>query len=179
MIKLPIPSLSGFETGRLRFRPLTLADTDWWMAYIRDPESIRFMAFELGNPADCERMIQRSLDRYERDGSGLHAIELLSTGEPVGQCGLLTQVVDDIDELEIGYHLLPSRWGHGYATEAAMACKTFAKSMGLAPSLISLIDPGNTRSQAVAARNGMSPGKRTVHRGVEAIVYRIDLGQGD
>lgn len=178
MIRLPIPSLSGLLTERLRFRPLVLDDTSWWMEYISDPESIRFMAFRLGDRDDCQRMIQRSLDRYAHDGSGLHAIELLSSGEPVGQCGLLTQVVDETDELEIGYHLLPSCWGHGYATEAAVSCREFARTNRLAPSIISLIDPGNARSQAVAMRNGMRADKRTVHRGAEAIVFRTDLDLG-
>ncbi|MCB9184319.1 MAG: GNAT family N-acetyltransferase [Flavobacteriales bacterium] len=172
MIRLPIPSLLGLRTERLRFRPLTAADTAWWMAYISDSEAIRFMPFRQGNAEDCALMIQRSLDRYARDGSGLHALELLSTGEPVGQCGLLTQEVDGVQELEIGYHLLPDCRGKGYATEAAAACRRFAEERDLAPSVISLIDPGNTKSQAVALRNGMRPGKRTVHRGVEAIVFR-------
>lgn len=178
MIHLPIPSLSGLQTERLRFRPLVLDDTSWWMEYISDPESIRFMAFRLGSHDDCVKMIQRSVDRYTHDGSGLHAIELLSTGEPVGQCGLLTQVVDDLDELEIGYHLLPSRQGQGFATEAAIACREFARIKRLAPTVISLIDPDNTKSQAVAMRNGMNAGKRTMHRGIEAIVFRTDLDLG-
>ncbi|MBK9147334.1 MAG: GNAT family N-acetyltransferase [Flavobacteriales bacterium] len=175
MIVLPIPSLAGLTTERLRFRPLSLTDADWWMEYLNDAEAIRFMPFTLGSRADCEAMIQRSLDRYATDGSGLHAVELLSSGERIGQCGLLTQVVDGIDELEIGYHLLPQHWGHGFATEAAVACKRFAYEQRLAASVISLIDPENHRSQLVARRNGMLPERRTVHRGVEAIVFRGTL----
>lgn len=175
-MRVPIPSLAGLVTERLRFRPLSLADADWWMGYLNDAEAIRFMPFTVGSRADCEVMIQRSLDRYAMDGSGLHAVELLSSGEPIGQCGLLTQVVDGEDELEIGYHFLPSHWGKGCATEAAIACKHFARSHALRESVISLIDPGNHRSQAVAKRNGMAPEKRTMHRGVEAIVFRVSHG---
>ena len=93
----------------------------------------------------------------------------------MGMVGLLVQEVDGVTELEIGYHLLPSAWGHGYATEAAIACKEFAQEHELAPSVISLIDPGNSNSQAVAKRNGMTLEKRTVHRGTDALVFRIAL----
>ncbi len=173
-----IPTLDGLITERLRFRRLHEADHKWLMAYISSAEAIRFMPFELGNEAHCAQFIQRSLDRYERDGSGLHALELRSTGEPVGQCGLLTQEVDGVAELEIGYHLLPAQWGNGYATEAARACKRKAEEDRLAGSVISLIDPENARSRAVALRNGMALDKRTVHRGVEALVFRALLAAG-
>ncbi len=179
MIHTPIPSLDGLETQRLRFRKLVEADVDWWMEYIRSAEAIRFMPFTLGSRDDAAFMIQRSLDRYAADGSGLHAILRLEDGAPVGQCGLLTQIVDDEPELEIGYQLLPRYWGMGYAREAAVACRCFAQEHRLAPSVISLIDPGNARSQAVARSNGMGPGKHTLHRGEEAIVFRTVLRSDD
>lgn len=179
MIHTPIPSLDGLETQRLRFRKLVEGDVEWWMDYVRSAEAIHFMPFTLGSRDDAAFMIQRSLDRYAADGSGLHAILRLEDGAPVGQCGLLTQIVDGEPELEIGYHLLPHCWGMGYAREAAIACKSFAQEHRLASSVISLIDPGNVRSQAVARANGMRPGKHTLHRGVEAILFRTALSSDD
>ena len=72
----------------------------------------------------------------------------------------------------------PSSWGHGYATEAAIGCREFARTNELAPSVISLIDQENHQSQAVAGRNGMTFEKRTIHRGVEALVFRAMLSSG-
>lgn len=172
MTGLPIPSLDDLRTPRLVFRRLRPSDADWWMGYINDATAIRFMPFTLGSRADCELMIQRAMDRYVKDGSGLNAL-LLHDGTPVGQCGLLTQEVDGVMELEVGYHLLPAHWGKGYASEAAMACKRYAFEHQLAPSVISLIDPGNALSQAVAKKNGMVREKLTAHRGVPAHVWRV------
>lgn len=154
------------------FRRPVAQDASWWMEYMNDAGSIRFMPFTLGSTADCALFLQRSLDRMIADGSGLHAVLLQDTKRPVGMIGLLTQNVDGADELEIGYHLLPSATGKGYAAEAAVACKEFARQHALAPSVISLIDPGNLKSRAVAGRNGMSFEKNTVHRGVPAMVFR-------
>lgn len=178
MITLPVPALDGLTTERLLFRRLVPEDVAWWMEYIASAEAIRFMPFTVGSRADAEAMIRRSLDRYATDGSGLNAVLLRDSGRPVGQVGLLTQEVDGVPELEVGYHLLPAQWGRGYATEAAVACRRFAEERHLAPTLISLIDPANHRSQAVAHRNGMAPEKRTVHRGVEALVFRTAPAAG-
>jgi len=172
---LPIPSLAGLTTERLIFRHPVLEDRSWWMEYMNDAEAIRFMPFTLGSEADCAAFIQRSLDRIARDGSCLNVVSESISKKPVGMIGLLTQDVDGIAELEIGYHLLPSAWGHGYATEAAMACKAFAKEHAVVESVISLIDHDNMKSQAVAKRNGMHFEKDTVHRGVPAMVFRAEL----
>lgn len=175
MISLPIPSLEDLTTERLVFRHPVMDDHQWWMEYINNAEAIRFMSFTLGSEADAKAFIQRSLDRMAADGSCLNVVSERATGRPVGMIGLLAQVVDGIPELEIGYHLLPSAWGKGYATEAAMACKEFARQHALAPSVISLIDHDNFKSQAVAKRNGMAFEKDTVHRGTPAMVFRVRL----
>lgn len=167
-----IPSMHGVTTERLLFRAVSMDDRHWWMEYINSAEAIRFMSLVVGSEDSCREFIQRALDRRATDGSGLNAIVELATGKPIGMIGLLTQVVDGVDELEIGYHLLPSAWGKGYASEAAIACKEFAHQHQCAPSVISLIDHENFASQAVAKRNGMSFEKDTVHRGTPAMVWR-------
>lgn len=167
--------MNGHTTDRLLFRHTSMDDMSWWMEYINSAEAIRFMPLTLGSEASCREFIQRSIDRRAADGSGLNAVILRSTGTPVGMIGLLTQVVDGLDELEIGYHLLPSAWGHGYATEAAVACKEFAREHRSTPSVISLIDHQNFASQAVARRNGMDYEKDTVHRGIPAMVWRVRI----
>lgn len=178
MIKLPLPGLQDLHTTRLDFRRPEAADVIWWMEYINDATAIRFMPFTRGNEADARMFIDRSMERAREDGSGLHAVIDRHKRQPVGMIGLLTQTVDGAPELEIGYHLLPSAWGNGFASEAAIACKEFVRDLRLSPSVISLIDPDNTRSQAVAKRNGMTMEKDTVHRGTPAQVWRVNFGDG-
>jgi RimJ/RimL family protein N-acetyltransferase len=172
-----IPSMDGVSTERLLFQHAAMDDLGWWMEYINSAAAIRFMPFTVGSETDCRAFIQRSLDRRAADGSGLNAIIERSSGRPVGMVGLLTQVVDGLYELEVGYHLLPSAWGKGFATEAAAACRDFAREHRCAPAVISLIDHQNFASQAVARRNGMTYEKDTVHRGVPAMVWRVMLDQ--
>jgi len=51
------------------------------------------------------------------------------TSQPVGQCGLLIQNIENVDCLEIGYSILPQYWGLGYVTEAAMNVRIMPSEM--------------------------------------------------
>jgi len=145
------------------------------MEYINSADAIRCMSLTLGSEVSCQEFIQRSLDRRVTDDSGLNAIIEQATGKPVGMIGLLTQLVDGVDELEIAYHLLPAAWGNGFATAATVVCKEFARQQQLVTSVILLIDRQNFASQAVAKRNGMVFEKVTVHRGTPAMVWRVAI----
>lgn len=92
----------------------------------------------------------------------------------VGWCGLLVQVVDGKEELEVGYSLLPAYWGKGYATEASRRCLELAFENQLAESLISIIQIHNTPSQRVAERNGLIRERQTTYHGNPVFIYRIE-----
>ena len=154
MLTLPVPSLEGLRTERLLFRRPTMADHSWWMEYHNNAEAIRYMPFSLGSEADCRQFIQWTLDRIPRDGTCLNAILEKESLRPVAMIGLLTQEVEGTTELEIGYHVLPSAWGKGYATEAALATRAYAYDTLGWTTAISLILDGNDRSAALAARLG-------------------------
>ena len=91
----------------------------------------------------------------------------------IGYCGFFPQVVDGIEELEIGYRIHPDHWGQGLATEAARAVRDYGFDDLKLPRLISLIHPENVASRRVAEKNGMTLEKETVFRGFSTIVYSI------
>jgi RimJ/RimL family protein N-acetyltransferase len=66
----------------------------------------------------------------------------------------------ETNDVEIGWHLHPDAWGHGYATEAAEAVLDDAFSRGLAK-VLAVIDPDNSASRAVCQRLGMTHLGRT------------------
>ncbi|MFQ5445793.1 MAG: GNAT family N-acetyltransferase [Saprospiraceae bacterium] len=164
-------------TGRLHFRSLTFEDKEPLMEFFSSPEAIEFFFIRENLDTYIDAWIARQIKRYHEFELGLCGIELRSTGELIGQCGLIWQEVDGVRELEVGYHLLPRFWRQGYATEAAGACRDFAFEHQLAPRLVSLIYPENFKSQAVARRNGMTPWKKTVVQNLPVIVFRLDREQ--
>ena len=155
MVEIALPP----PTARLRFRPLTLDDLDVTCDLLGDPEVMRHYPHPMDS-AEAQQWIERGLARYERDGCSFYVLEVLATGEFVGQCGVLIQEVEGVHETEVGYLLLRKHWHQGYATEAARACIDFARTERGATRVISLISPDNTPSQNVAKRLGATIEKR-------------------
>ena len=110
---------------------------------------------------ETETWVRNNIDRYERDGTGLWAIEDRATGEFLGDCGLVHQVVDGVDELEVGWHVKRSRWGQGIAPEAGAAFRDRAFGELGFERIISIIRPENIQSRRVAEKLGMAVEKET------------------
>ena len=141
-------------TPRLSLRTVSPDDLADVLEIFGDPLAVE----QYAEPKDrdgCRAWIARILDRYERHGHGLWAVVLNETGENIGQCGLSTQAFRGFEELCLGWLLKRRHWGCGYATEAARACRGYARDRAMAPELASYIRPANSRSIAVAGRAGM------------------------
>lgn len=166
--------LHGAKTERLTFREIQLSDAADWLPFFEDPKSHQHWKGNYSDPkTECSQWYDYQLARYKNQLGGMNALILKETGQLVGHCGLLVQQVDNIQELEIGYSLLPSFWGLGLATEAARKCRDIAFSEQWSPSLISIISLSNLPSQQVALKNGMRPEKQTHYKGNEVIIYRM------
>jgi RimJ/RimL family protein N-acetyltransferase len=167
--------MEGAETKRLQFRKLTVADFDAWLPFHVDPRSSQFWSGLPQNPvAACSQQFDRVFERYEKGLGGMFALINKDTKELVGLCGLLIQSVDGQEELEIGYSVLPTHWGKGFASEAAQKCKETAFKKGWANHLISIIHIENEPSKKVAINNGMHLEKRTEYKNNPVYIFRID-----
>lgn len=144
-------------TARLEFRRLTEDDFPALCSILKDG---RVMYAYEGAFSDSEvhEWLDRQIERYRRWGFGLWAVILRETGQLIGQCGLTMQPWGDgADEvLEVGYLFAYDFWHHGYATEAAVACRDFAFDVLGADEVCSIIRDTNLASQRVALRNGMT-----------------------
>jgi len=171
------------QTPRLVLREFTPQDADALALVISDPETMRYYPAPYDRPG-VEQWIERNRQRYQTDGVGLWAMELIKTHDSVvhdsevhkviGDCGITRQQVEGEDLYEIGYHLRRDFWGQGLATEAAIACRDWAFAHLNTDRLISLIRPENLPSRRVAERNGMIVWKEVTWRGLPHCVYSIE-----
>jgi RimJ/RimL family protein N-acetyltransferase len=130
------------------------------------PDAVRYLNDGVPyTPAESAAQSARFAAHWELHGFGLWGATIRDTGEVIGFAGLSHPLwfPARAHEVEVGWRLHPSFWGHGYATEAGHAALTAAAThLGLAR-IIAVIDPGNTPSIAVATRLGLTPEERVAH----------------
>ncbi len=166
--------LDGSSTERLLFRKIREEDFDDWLPFHQDPATSRYWISEKEDPeTECRQWYEKQFGRYVNDKGGMNALVEKSSGKLIGHCGLLVQVVDGIEELEIAYSLLPQFWNRGYATEAALKCKEAAFAKQYADSLISIVSLTNTPSANVACKLGMRIDGLTIYKGNEVHIFRV------
>ncbi|GGY10956.1 GNAT family N-acetyltransferase [Streptomyces hiroshimensis] len=144
------------RTDRLALRAWRESDLDPWAAMNADPEVRRYFP-EVLTREQSEASITRFQADLDRRGWGWWAVEVVATGEFIGFAGL-----DPVDEdmpftgVEAGWRLARPAWGHGYATEAALAVVEFGfGELGLSE-ILAVTTATNVRSQAVMRRIGMT-----------------------
>jgi RimJ/RimL family protein N-acetyltransferase len=166
------------ETARLRLRPFAadLGDVDAMLDVLGDPVSMRHYPRPFDREATVS-WVRRNLERYERDGFGLLAIEEQDGALVIGDCGPTIQDVEGESLVELGWHVRRDRQGQGFATESAVACRDRAFEELEVPFLISLIRPENVPSRRVAEKVGMRVWRETEHSGFAHLVYRVDRGE--
>ena len=157
--------LDGEQSERLYFRLVQQSDYNTWLPFFQDPNNFKHW-IEPNESAEqaCTKWFERQLHRYEFDRGEMNALVEKQSGELIGYCGLLVQTVDELEELEIGYSLLPQYWNKGFASEAAIKCLDYAFDRQFSPSLISIISVTNVPSARVAVKNGMTLSKTTIYK---------------
>jgi ribosomal-protein-alanine N-acetyltransferase len=117
----------NLNTKRLLLRQFEIADLyEIHQQVFGDAEVMRFG----DGPQTREwtqRWIEKNLKLYKALGYGPYAVIENNTAALIGYCGLfLLPDIDGQSEVEICYRLGRSTWGHGYATEAALAVRDYA-----------------------------------------------------
>ncbi|WP_250030165.1 GNAT family N-acetyltransferase [Paractinoplanes maris] len=154
-------------TDRLLLRPWQEDDAGFLLDLESRWEVVRFLGAH-PTPMRTREEALASIRRRRALDHPVHGIWVIATadGAPVGN--LLLKPIrlsagepsGGPDEVEIGWHLHPDAWGHGYATEAAQAVLHDAFGRGLAR-VLAVTDPGNHASQAVCRRLGLTALGRT------------------
>lgn len=166
--------LTGEETSRLRFRRLEPSDFFLWLPFFQDPLWANYWIMKKKTPEEhCREWLDKIFHRYESNLGGMNVLIEKQSGKFVGQSGLLIQTVDEVEELEVAYSIMPQHRGKGFAPEAARKCIEFAFENSWSESVISIIHKDNVESQRVAVKNGLDLEKVTVFDYNPVQIYRI------
>jgi RimJ/RimL family protein N-acetyltransferase len=151
-----MPSLTPvtLTTERLKLRWLIEDDVAGHYAVMSDPIVARYWSSEPWTGiGQAEKAIADAIAAYA-DGSVLRfGIELLSTGELIGNAGL-HHFFEQNRRCEIGYALASKHWGQGYATEALRAAIQYGFDALDLNRIEADIDPRNIGSARVLEKLG-------------------------
>ncbi|RFU67036.1 GNAT family N-acetyltransferase [Bacillus sp. V59.32b] len=156
---------------RLYFQPYEEKDFEFLFSLLSDPKMVQY----IGN-GQTRNGAKKFLDwiycTYEAGPDlGLMVLVRKEDNTPIGHAGLVPQVIDREEEIEIGYWIAQDYWGKGYATEAAKALRDHGINQLGKKRLIALIQPGNLASREVAKKIGMNCEKEIVLSGQHVCVY--------
>jgi RimJ/RimL family protein N-acetyltransferase len=167
-----------YRTERLDVRPWTddPADLDRIYSIYANVEVARWLGAvprPMADRAEAEVAVERWRELGAKDDRfGCWAVQVRETGVVAGTV-LYKPLPNGTGEIEIGWHLHPDSWGHGYATESALGAIGRGFAAGL-PEVYAVVYPDNERSLGVCRRLGMTPlGRTTRWYGVEVEAFRL------
>jgi RimJ/RimL family protein N-acetyltransferase len=143
------------ETERLILRQLTPDDAEFILELLNDPSFIRNIGDRNVRTIEdaCSYILNGPVASYAKNGFGLYLVLLKETQEFIGMCGLIKR--EGLEDVDIGYALLPKYWSRGYAVEAARATKEYAREVIGLKRIVAIVDPVNAGSIRVLEKIGL------------------------
>jgi [ribosomal protein S5]-alanine N-acetyltransferase len=174
---LSLMQVTTLATERLTLRPLTFEDDAFILKLLNEPSFIRHIGDKHVRTLEDARSYIGSAPQasHSTHGFGLDRVELNSTAQPIGMCGLLKR--DILPDPDVGYAFLPEFWSRGYASEAVCAVLNDARERLALKRVAAVVSNDNAASVRLLERMGFRFQRMfEFHEGEpEVRLYRIDL----
>ena len=144
-------TIPTIETERLRLRPFRDEDHGMYAAFLADEEATQFIR-GVRDAGSAWRVMAGFCGHWQLRGYGPFAVAEKQSDQLVGYCGPWFPY--NKPEQEIMRGIVPAAQRQGYASEAALAARTWAYKEAGWPTAVSYIAPENIASQGVAKRLG-------------------------
>ena len=147
--------MTVLETERLILRQLTTDDAEFILGLLNEPSFIQNIGDRKVRTVEdaYTYILNGPVKSYAKNGFGLYLVLLKETNEPIGMSGLIRR--EGLDDVDIGYALLPAFWAKGYAVESARALKEYARNQIGLSRLVAIVDPANEASIRVLQKIGL------------------------
>lgn len=167
-MKIPI-----LETNRLILRGFSENDFEAYAEMCSDSEVMNYISTgKMLTKEESWRSLAFLIGRWHLKEYGMWAVEEKNSGNFVGRVGLFN--LEGWPGVEVGWTLVKSAWGQGYATEAAKISVQWGFEHTNTKELISLIIPENLASIKVSERIGQSFSKEISIQGIKANLYSLN-----
>lgn len=142
-------------TDRMCLKGVTVEDASFILELLNMPKWIQFIGDrDVKNNAEAvEYISNRMLPAMKTNGFGNYVLVRKEDGIKMGTCGLYKR--EGLDGVDIGFALLPSFEGKGYAYEAALKLKELAFTEFHLSKLNGITLPENTTSRKLLEKLGL------------------------
>ena len=167
--------MNGVErvvTARMVGEPLGPRHRDGLLAMLGD-ERVGATLGGVAGPDAVDEHISAMESHWAAHGFGWYGFTDRETGAFVARGGPHRTLVAGRAEGEIGWTVVPERWGQGLATELGAASVDVAFGpLGL-PDVVSFTLPDNVASRRVMEKLGFAYEGDTIHAGLAHVLYRL------
>lgn len=143
------------ETERLILREFIIDDAAHILELLNTPGWLEFIGDRQVHT--IEQAKQAIETRYRRSyadyGFGFWAVCLKEDNTFIGMCGLVQRA--ELDNVDIGFALLPAYFGKGYAYEAAQATFDYGYNGLKLSKIVGICDPNNQASIKLLQKLGL------------------------
>lgn len=154
-VRKGVPGLRILETDRLALRLMSTDDAEFILQLVNEPSWLRYIGDRGVRTLEDARayIVNGPVEMYARLGFGFYIIELKEGGIPIGICGLVKR--EYLDDVDLGYALLPQYWARGYAYEAASATLAYGLGELGMKRIVAITSPDNHRSAKLLEKLGL------------------------
>jgi RimJ/RimL family protein N-acetyltransferase len=168
-------STPPLHSARLALRLPRPDDAPFILELLTDPDWLRNIGDRgVRSEADAARYIEeRLLASFRLHAFGLWVVEPSDGGKPLGLCGLVKR--DYLEDVDIGFAMLPAARGKGHALEAARRVLQFVKEDLRLPRLAGIVVPDNTASVRLLKQLGLVFQRQMDDRDTAVDLYLMQL----
>lgn len=160
------------ETPRLILKTWSLADSSRAFEICSDAEVMKNIGS--GKPyktlAEAEKFLKWVVEYQNENGFCRWAVLEKSSGRIIGSCGFA--LLQDSNEIDLGYLFARDFWGKGFATEAARESVRYGFKNLNFREIIAITDLDNFASQNVLEKIGFIKQGIEIFKNQENLVYR-------
>jgi RimJ/RimL family protein N-acetyltransferase len=165
----------ALETARLRLRQPRLDDFEAIHAMWLEPKVFGHILGRASTREETWSGLLRYNGHWNLLGYGYWAVEEKSSGKLIGQMGFADYHRDITPSLdgtpELGWALVTSSHGRGYATEGLTAVSAWGDRNFNGAKTACIISPANTASIRVAEKLGYREAASTTYKGKPTLLY--------
>lgn len=161
------------ETERLIFEKFKKSDFKNYFCLMGDENVMKMITGKAFDETEAKKRFAAILETYkDKDQIGYFKVSMKINRQFIGFSKI---VVEENNQAEIGYCLLPEFWGKGFGYEISEKLVRHSKSFDSIQYLIANIDPENSASRKILLKSKFQLTGKGLYIGLPAEFYNLNL----